>query len=56
MNGEMKTILAKQDVKEKLLSQGGVAVASTPEGMAARIKADLAKWGKVVRTANVRIE
>ncbi|HWI15249.1 MAG TPA: tripartite tricarboxylate transporter substrate binding protein [Burkholderiales bacterium] len=56
MNAEMRTILAKQDVKDKLLSQGGVALASTPEEMAARIKTDLAKWGKVVRAAGVKIE
>ena len=38
------------------LAQGGVAVGGTPEQLAERIKADIAKWGKVARTAGVKIE
>jgi tripartite-type tricarboxylate transporter receptor subunit TctC len=56
MNAETLKILATREVKERLLSQGGVAVGGTPEELAQRIKADVAKWGKVARTANVRIE
>lgn len=56
MNGEMRKILAAQDVKDRLLSQGGVAVPSTPEELAERVRVEIAKWGKVVRTANVRVE
>jgi tripartite-type tricarboxylate transporter receptor subunit TctC len=56
MNGEVQKILGTQDVKDRLLSQGGVAVGGSPEQLAERIKADIAKWGKVVRTAGVKIE
>jgi tripartite-type tricarboxylate transporter receptor subunit TctC len=56
VNGEVLKILATQDVKDRLLAQGGVAVGGTPEQLAERIKADIAKWGKVVRTAGVKIE
>jgi tripartite-type tricarboxylate transporter receptor subunit TctC len=56
MNGETLKILGTQEVKDRLLSQGGVAAGGTPEQLAERIKADIAKWGKVARTANVRIE
>ena len=31
-------------------------IANTPEEFAAYIKADIAKWGKVVKDANIRIE
>jgi hypothetical protein len=39
-----------------LLTQGGVAAGGTPEQLAERIKADIAKWGKVARTAAIKIE
>ena len=56
MNAEVMKILATQEVKDRLLTQGGVAVPGTPEQLAERIKADIAKWGKVARMAGVRIE
>ena len=31
-------------------------IVNTPEEFAAYIKADIAKWGKVVKDANIRIE
>lgn len=56
MNAEVQKILATQDVKDRLLAQGGFAVGGTPEQLAERVRADIAKWGKVVRAAGVRIE
>lgn len=56
VNAEMMKILGTQEVKDRLLSQGGVAVPGTPEVLAQRIRADIAKWGKVARTAHIRIE
>lgn len=53
---EVRRVLDLPDVKERLLSQGGVAGGSTPEQLAERIKADIAKWGKVARSAQIRIE
>ena len=31
-------------------------VANTPEELSAQIKAEIAKWGKVIRDANIRME
>jgi tripartite-type tricarboxylate transporter receptor subunit TctC len=56
MNAEVQKILTTRDVKDRLLAQGGFAVGGTPEQLAERIKADVAKWGKVARTAGVKIE
>ena len=56
MSAQVLTILAMPDVKEKLISQGGVAAPGGPEQLSERIRADLAKWGKVARTAGVKIE
>ena len=49
-------MLTSADIREKLLAQGGLVQGGTPEQMAEQIRADVAKWGKVVRTANVKIE
>lgn len=56
VSAEVRKILDMQDVKARLLTQGGVAAGSTPEQLAERIKTDIAKWGKVARTAKIRIE
>jgi len=56
VNAEVLKILVSQEVKDRLLAQGGVAAGGTPEQLAERIKADIAKWGKVARTAGIKIE
>lgn len=55
-DAEVQRILATQEVKVKLLAAGGFVQAAGPEQFAERIRADIAKWGKVARAANVRIE
>ena len=56
LNAEVQKVLTSADIKEKLLGQGGLVQGGTPEQMADQIKSDVTKWGKVVRTANVKIE
>lgn len=46
--------LAMPDVRKRLLDAGIIATASTPEGFAAYIRAESAKWGKVIRDANIK--
>jgi tripartite-type tricarboxylate transporter receptor subunit TctC len=55
-DGEVQKALATQEVRERLLAVGGFVQAGGPEQLAERIRADIAKWGKVARAANVRIE
>jgi tripartite-type tricarboxylate transporter receptor subunit TctC len=55
-NAESQKALATQDLKDRLLAQGGVPAGGPPELLGERTKADIAKWGKVARTAKVRIE
>jgi tripartite-type tricarboxylate transporter receptor subunit TctC len=55
-NAEAQKALALQELKERLLSVGGFVHAGGPNELAARIKADVAKWGKVVRTAGIKAE
>jgi tripartite-type tricarboxylate transporter receptor subunit TctC len=41
---------------EKYLNAGFEPVANRPDEFAAQIRSDLARWGKVVRDANVQVE
>lgn len=56
LNAEIAQVLALPDVKEAFDRQGAVARATTPDEFAAFIKADHAKWAKVVKQANIRID
>jgi tripartite-type tricarboxylate transporter receptor subunit TctC len=38
------------------VNDGPIPVGNTPEEFAAVIKSEQAKWGKVIREANIRIE
>src|SRR5262245_51031098 len=53
---EVVNTVALPDVKERLDSLGFVPVANAPDEFAERIRVEIAKWGKVVRDANIRIE
>ena len=44
------------EIKEIIARQGGEVMGSTPEQMAAQIRSDRDKWGKVVRESGARIE
>lgn len=48
--------LNSPDVKEKLIKTGNEPVVSAPEEFAAFIRAEITKWAKVVKEANIRVE
>jgi tripartite-type tricarboxylate transporter receptor subunit TctC len=56
LNSDVQKALSQLEVKERLLSVGGFATPGGPAELAARVKEDVAKWGKVVRTAGVKVE
>jgi tripartite-type tricarboxylate transporter receptor subunit TctC len=56
LNGEIAKILKMPDVHSKLVAQGAIPAGGTSQEFAAFIKAEIAKWGKVIRDANVRPE
>ncbi len=53
---EIANAVADPSVKEHLLKLGFEPVANKPEEFGARIKSEIAKWGKVVHDAHLRIE
>jgi len=56
LNREIVQLLAKPESKERLFNLGLEAVGSTPAQLAATVKSDMAKWGKVIRDAGIRVE
>jgi tripartite-type tricarboxylate transporter receptor subunit TctC len=56
LNGETVRILNLPDLKDRTRSQGIELAGSTPAEFAAFIKADIAKWGKVIRDARITID
>jgi tripartite-type tricarboxylate transporter receptor subunit TctC len=53
---QIAEIVLLPDVREQLAKQGFDPIANMPEEFAAWIKAELIKWGEVVRAANIKIE
>ncbi|WP_349435766.1 tripartite tricarboxylate transporter substrate binding protein [Pararhizobium sp. A13] len=56
LNASAKKALADPAVVEKMNGFSATIVASTPDELAAHVKAELAKWGPVVKNANVQMD
>jgi tripartite-type tricarboxylate transporter receptor subunit TctC len=54
--GETAKVVAMNDVRDRLRDQGYEPVGSSPAAFGAYIKAELAKWTKVIRNANIKGE
>jgi len=54
LHAEVKRALNSPDVKEKLAKTGNEPVASTPEEFAAFLRAETAKWAKVIKESGLR--
>ena len=56
LSEETRRILNMPDVREKLLSLGAQPAGSTPDEFARFIDAEIAKWNRVIRSANVTLQ
>jgi tripartite-type tricarboxylate transporter receptor subunit TctC len=56
LNRELNAVLSSPEIVEKLATLGIVATPGTPEQLAEQIRTDLAKYGKVVKAANIKAE
>ena len=56
LNKEIVATLGQKDVIESMLSQGTVPTPSTPEEFTAYMRAELKKWGDVVKLADIKAE
>ena len=53
---EIARALTSPDVKAKLTGIGAEPIANTPEEFAAMIRVETAKWSKIVKDANIKVE
>jgi tripartite-type tricarboxylate transporter receptor subunit TctC len=55
-NADIARVLQMPDIKNSLASQGIEAVTSTPEALSNIIRDDYARWGKVIREADIKAD
>lgn len=56
LNREMTAVLAMPAIKEKIATAGATIVGGTPEEFAAYLKAEIAKFGRIVREGNITVQ
>lgn len=56
LNAEVKILLEQPDVKATLSQQGVEGTYTTPPQMATQIHAEITKWAKVIKDADVKLE
>ena len=55
LNAVIREALAEPGVQQRLAAAGAEAVSSTPEELAATMRAETEKWGRVVREARITV-
>lgn len=56
LSGELRQIVANTEIRERLLSLGIVPTSSSPEAFAAIIKENIARFTKVIKTLDLKVE
>src|SRR5205085_55661 len=56
LSGEIQTIGKRQDIRDRLIEMGIDPVANSPAAFDQFLREEVAKWGKVIQQAGVKIE
>jgi tripartite-type tricarboxylate transporter receptor subunit TctC len=56
LNTEVVKILHSPEVKQRLAALGAEPVGNTPDEFGAFIKAEMARWGKIIKEKGIRSE
>jgi tripartite-type tricarboxylate transporter receptor subunit TctC len=56
LNKALNQVLADPEIKEKLLAQGSEAVGGTAEALGKTVAAEIPKWTKLVKQANIKAD
>ena len=56
LNREINEVLKQQDLRDRLLALGIIVTGGSVAAVQARIPAEMDKWAKVIKAANVKIE
>ena len=54
LNAEFARVMGDATIRQRLSESGFEPQTSTPEHFAAYMKSEIAKWAKVIRTANIK--
>jgi tripartite-type tricarboxylate transporter receptor subunit TctC len=55
LNAEMRKVQARPEVKAEWARQGTVGIDMSPAQFGEFIKADIAKWARIIDTANIKV-
>jgi tripartite-type tricarboxylate transporter receptor subunit TctC len=56
LNQALNTIVNEPDIRDKLLAQGSEGVGGTPAALGKIVDAELFKWAKLAKDANIRAD
>ena len=56
LNADAIRALQSKDLAERLLGMGMNVIGSSPEQLGAHVASEIARWGRVVREANIKVE
>ena len=56
LNREIATIVHLPEVKKQYATEGGEPIGNSPEEFSRWLKVEIAKWAKVVKAANIKVE
>jgi tripartite-type tricarboxylate transporter receptor subunit TctC len=56
LNKELRTIVTSEDIKARIIADGGGPVASTPEEYAANIEREEGRWAALIKKLGLKVE
>ena len=56
LNQDIVQVLNRPDIREKFLTASTEIAATTPQGLADTMKSEMARMGKVIKAAGIRVE
>ena len=56
LNKALNQVVADHDIRDKLLGQGSEAAGGTPDSLGKVVHTELAKWAKLAKDANIKME
>ena len=56
LNAEIIKALAAPDLRQRLVDGGSEVIGNSPEAADKFLQSEIARWGAVIKSANIRIE